>query len=193
MEKYSFIKDIMGHSTYEGCKECARRCIPIATIVLIIVYVLTNMFHWTILSFILNLTTGTSLVFLAYIVGVVLLLDYGVVIEPVEHWDGTRSMPEKKPQEYETTKIWGITLIILAIAAIYFTNKYRKQYAFECETVLVDPQKGIYHLDGYNEDCEEITEYTHLYPMKGYKAEELHCTFCPACEEWVEDAKSDSY
>lgn len=192
-EKYSFIKEVMGRNTYEQSKEYAEKYIPLATIVLLIVLALTYFFHWGILSFILNLIFGTSLIFLAYIIGVVLLLDFGVDVELEETWGGSYRLPKEKPKGYNNTIIWGVTLIILAIAAIYFSNRYRNHYAFECDTFLVDRQKGIYHLDGYNDGCEEIEEDSHLVRMKGYEAEKYNCTFCPSCEEWVEDAESDSY
>jgi len=184
-ETTSFIKSILGTNTYAEFKGYAKKYIPIATIVLVILLVLTYFFHWGFLSSILNLITGTSLIFIAYILGVVLLLDFGVDVELEETWNGSYRMPEAKPEGYNNTKVWGIVLIILVIGAIYFSNKYRKHYAFECETFLVDENNGIYHLEDGND--EEVMEYTTK--MKGYEVVKLGYTFCESCKEWEEEAE----
>ena len=183
--KYSFLSDIIGINTYYELKWYAKRNIPVATIVLVMVLVLTFFFHWVFLSLILSLITGTSLIFIAYVFGVILLLDYGVEMEIEEIWNGGYIMPEEKPNGYNATKLWGITLIVLAIAAIYFSNEYRKHYAFECETFLVDEYSGIYHL----EDGHDDEDFNYTTKMKGYEIEELGYSLCESCKEWAEEAE----
>lgn len=184
-ETYTFLKNIIGRNIYNELKRDTKRYIPVATLVLVVVLVLTHFFHWKILSWILNLITGTSLVFIAYIIGVVLLLDFGVNVKVTKSWDGSYKMPDNKPFKYHLTKFWEIILVVLAIATIYFSNKYRRHYAFECETFLVDENSGIYHLAEGNDDeeCNYTTE------MKGYEIEELGYSFCESCKDWVEEAE----
>jgi len=181
--KQSFLSNIIGERTYNEFKGLACLCIPVATIVLVMVFILTRFFYWGFLSSILYLITGTSLIFIAYLFGVILLLDFGVEIELEETWDGRYKMPEGKPNGYIVTKLWCITLIVLAIAAIYFSNRYRIHYAFECETFLVDEDDGIYHLeDGHD---EEVIYYTT--EMKGYEIEKHGYSLCESCKEWAEE------
>ena len=76
---------------------------------------------------------------------------------------------------------------------MYFSNKYRKHYSFQCEKFRVDEAKGIYH---FNEDihkCKESKNATKIVLMKGYEVEKNEYTFCTECEEWAEDAEFESH
>lgn len=187
IRSYSYIKKLLGDRTYENFSGYAKTYIPIATIILVVLFVLSQFVHWKIVSWLLNLTLGTSLLFIAYVLGVILLLDFGVDVEMKEDWNGKYSLPEVMPSPFKNTIIWAYTLLILGIAAIYFSNKYKKNYAFECQTFLVDENRGIYHLEDGNDD--EDMEYTTK--MKGYELEKLNYTFCESCREWVEEIGSE--
>lgn len=187
IRSYSYIKKLLGDRTYEEFRGYAKTNIPIATIILVVLLVISQFVHWRIVSCLLNLTLGTSLIFIAYILGVILLLDFGVDVEMKEDWDGRLSLPEVMPSNFKNTIIWAYTLLILGIAAIYFSNKYRKNYSFECQTFLVDENRGIYHLEDGNND--EDREYTT--EMKGYELENYNYTFCESCREWVEEMGSE--
>ena len=91
-----------------------------------------------------------------------------------------------KTKEYKLTILWGVVCLLLGIAAIYFSNKYRKHYAFECDTFLVDKQAGIYHLD-WDNDCEVAVKSSNLEKMQGYQIEKKY-TFCEWCKDWEEEA-----
>ena len=187
IRSYSYIKKLLGDRTYEEFRGYAKTYIPIATIILVVLLVISQFVHWRIVSWLLNLALGTSLIFIAYILGVILLLDFGVDVEMKEDWDGRLSLPEVMPSNFKSTIIWTYTLLILGIAAIYFSNKYRKNYSFECQTFLVDKNRGIYHLEDNNDD--EDMEYTT--EMKGYELENYNYTFCESCREWVEEMESE--
>ena len=118
-------------------------------------------------------------------------LENGVDIVLEKDWNGCYNFPTTKPKGYKRTVVWGIFLICIGIGSIYATNKYRKHYAFECDSFLVDENKGIYHLDGYNDDYDEIDDSYDLIRMKGFEIEEKGYTFCASCEIWVEDAEAD--
>ena len=115
----------------------------------------------------------------------IVYLDKEIDVVLERDWNGDYTLPQKN-QGYTKTKVIGIILIILGISSIYFSDRYRKHYAFECETFLVDEHKGIYHLNGYNDDCDEI-EDSYLVPLKGYEIERQGYSFCPSCEQWAED------
>ena len=149
-------------------------------------------FHWNIICSLLNIVTGTSLIFIAYIICVIIWLDKG--IDVVLDKEGSVSYPQysypkNAPQGFNKTIVLGVFLIILGIAAIFFSNKYRKQYTFECTTFLVDKQSGIYHLD-YDNECEIAANAHDLVMQKGYQMDESY-TFCEWCKEWIEDMESE--
>lgn len=186
IRSYSYIKKLLGDRTYEEFRGYAKTYIPIATIILVVLLVLSQFVHWGIVSWLLSLALGTSLVFIAYVFGVILLLDFGVDVEMEEDWNGRFSLPEVVPFNFKNTIIWAYTLLILGIAAIYFSNKYRKNYAFECQTFLVDENRGIYHLE---DNDEEDMEYTTK--MKGYELKKYNYTFCESCKDWIEEMESE--
>lgn len=187
--KQSFLSNIIGRNTYDEFKDYAKVIIAIGTCVLAIVLLLSLFFHWSFISSLLSLVTGTSLLFIAYIAALVLVLDIEVDVDEPEksYW----SEPEKKPKPaaYKLTIAWGVVLVALGISAIYFSNKYRKYYAFECDTFLVDHQAGIYHLD-WDNDCEVAAESGNLETMQGYEIDKSY-TLCEWCEEWAEDAEDE--
>ena len=188
IESYSFLKKIIGRQTYNGIKDTANQVVPIATCVLILLLGLSLFVHWTFISSILSLITGYSLIFIAYIIGLIVWLDKGVDVALQKEYRGY-AFPKKEPKGFKKTKVRGIMLVILGIVAIYFSNVYRKQYAFECDTFLVDHQKKTYHLD-WDNDCEEAEMASRLEKMKGYQIDDSY-TFCYWCEEWAEDAEAE--
>lgn len=188
IRSYSYIKKLLGDQNYEKFRGYAKTYIPITTIILVVLLVISQFVHWRTVSWLLNLALGTSLIFIAYILGVILLLDFGVDVEMKEDWDDRLSLPEVMPSNFKSTIIWTYTLLILGIAAIYFSNKYRKNYSFECQTFLVDENRGIYHLEDGNDD--EDREYTT--EMKGYELENYNYTFCESCRERVEEMESEN-
>ena len=187
--KQSFLSNIIGRNTYDEFKCYAKVIIAIGTCVLSIVLLLSLFFHWSFISSLLSLVTGTSLLFIAYVAALVLVLDIEVDVDEPEkcYW----SEPEKKPKPaaYKLTIVWGVVLVALGISAIYFSNKYRKHYAFECDTFLVDHQAGIYHLD-WDNDSEVAAESGNLETMQGYQIDKSY-TLCEWCEEWAEDAEDE--
>lgn len=187
--KQSFISNLIGQDNYDGFKEIAKIIIAIGTCVLAILFLLTYFFHWGFLSSLLNLVTGTSLLFIAYVTSLILVLDIEVDVEEPErcYWSEPEKLP--KPITYKLTIVWGVILIILGIGAIYFSNDYRKQYSFECDTYLVDHQAKIYHLD-WGIDCEVAAEAINLEKMKGYEIDNSY-TLCDWCECWAEDAEAE--
>ena len=187
--KQSFISNIIGRDTYDEFKGYAKAFIAIGTCILAVTFLLSLFFHWGFISNLLSIFTGTSLLFIAYIAALVLVLDIEVDVDEPEksYW----SEPERKPvpTAYKFTIVWGVVLIALGVSAIYYSNLYRKNYAFECSTFLVDQNAGIYHLDCYNK-CEDAAQAFELEKMKGFQIDDSY-TFCEWCKEWAEDAEAD--
>lgn len=195
--KKSFISNIIGHNTYNEFKRLSKLIVISETIIIIILYGLSSVYHSTIVSALLNLTTGTSLIFFIYVFAFIILLDTEVLINTPEEIDiyehpYVRDLSKTYGSlNYKLTIVWGIILIIGGILAICFTNRYRKDYAFECNTFMVDKEYGIYHLDVDN-DCEIISRSNDIERMYGYEIKNRY-TFCEWCKEWQEDAETYAY
>lgn len=187
--KQSFLSNLLGRNNYNEFKDYAKIIIAIGTCILAIVLPLTLFLHWSFISSLLNWFTGTSLTFIAYIASLILVLDIEVDVEEDESYSCQEPEKKPKPISYKLTIAWGVILIALGIAAIYFSNRYRMHYAFECDTFLVDHQHQMYHLD-CNNRCEIAIETDGLEKMKGYEIEASY-TICDWCKEWAEDAESE--
>lgn len=195
--KKSFISNIIGRNTYDEFKILSRLIVVFGTIIIIILYGLSSVYYSTIVSTLLNLTTGTSLIFFIYVLAFIILLDTEVLIDIPEEIDideypyGRNLSKTYGSLNYKLTIVWGIILITVGILAIYSTNRHRKDYAFKCNTFWVDKECGIYHLDVDN-DCEIITKSNNIERMYGYEIKNRY-TFCEWCKEWQEDVETYAY
>ena len=190
IRKQSFISNLFGQNTYAEFKGVAMLVFLIGTGILIVLYILSLFFHAGIISYLMNLTNGYSLLFLGYIIATIILFDIEVDVEEPEknYWNDKKE--DSKPLKYKLTIVWGVILLIFGVAAIYFSNKYRNHYAFECDTFLVDEKAGIYHLD-WDIECSVAEEAESLVEMKGYQIDKTF-TFCEECQEWLDDAESEA-
>ena len=190
VRKQSFISNLFGQNTYADFKNVALLVFLIGTGILIVLYALSYFFHSGIISYLLNLTNGLSLLFIGYIAATIILFDIEVDVEEPEKDILGKEKNEPKPLKYKLTIVWGVFLLILGVVAIYYSNKYRKHYAFECETFLVDEKAGIYHLD-WDIDCEAANNAEQLEKLYGYQIDDSY-TLCEACEELAEDAEYET-
>lgn len=190
IRKQSFISDILGENDHSELKEIAKLISLVGTVILIVLYTLSHCFHSDIIRYFIELTNGTSLLFIGYILSLILTLDIEVSIDEPEHENYKEITKTRKPFKYKLTIIWGVLLIGLGIAAIYYSEKYRNQYVFECETYLVDEKAGIYHLD-WDVDCGFADEAEKLIEMKGFQIPKSF-KFCEGCEEMLKEAESET-
>lgn len=188
--KQSFLSNLIGEDCYEEYTRMAMKIVGVGGLVLVVLFTLSYFCHSGIINYLLKLTTGTSLLFIAYIAACILLLDIRVEVEKLEQkrWGEKKESP--KPLKYKLTIVWSIILLVLGVAAIYFSNKYRNQYDFECTTFLVDHKAHVYHLD-WNDDCEEAANAEGLEEIFGYEIDDSY-TFCEGCEEYEEDVESEA-
>ena len=188
--KQSFISNLLGRDTYEFFKEFARPASIIGAVILILLYVLSYYFHSGFLSYLVSLTNGYSLLFIGYVAILILLLDIEVEVEEPEqpYWEKKKEVD--RPFKYKLTIIWSIVLLILSIVAIYYSNRYRNHYAFECETFLVDKKAALYHLD-WNSDCSIAEKAEELEERQGYQINEKF-KFCEECRDSMDDVESEA-
>lgn len=189
--RQSFISNIIGQNSYEDFLGLAMIVTLVGTCLLIVVGGLSFFFHSGIINWFLQLLTGTSLLFIAYIAALILVLDIRVDVEEPERrtWDKPKEL--NRPMKYKLTIVWSVVLLMLGIAAIYFSNKYRNQYDFECTTFLVDHKSHVYHLD-WNDDCEDAANAEELEELYGYEIDNSY-SFCEGCKEYEEDVESEAY
>ncbi len=190
--KKSFISNLIGKDLYYGLKNYSKPIILIGTGILLVLFLLSFFVHWRFVSKLLGLVTGTSLLFLVYIAALIVFMDKEVdVEEPISYYrHDSEQMP--KTRSFKLTIVWGVVLILLGISAIFFSNRYRKQYAFDCSTILVDQSAGIYHLEWIN-DCEVAAESDCLEEMKGYEIKGKGYRFCDWCKEYAEEVEEAYY
>lgn len=188
--KQSYLSNLIGENSYEEYSSLATNIVGIGGLILIVLFALSQFFHSGIINYMLKLTTGTSLLFIAYLAACILFLDIRVEVEKPEQewWEKKKESP--KPLKYKLTIVWGIVLLMLGIAAIYFSNKYRSMYDFECTTFLVDHNAHVYHLD-WNDDCEDAANAEELEEMYGYEIDDSY-SFCEGCKEYEEDLESEA-
>lgn len=188
--KKSYLSNLIGEDNYEEYSVLAMKIVGIGGLVLIALFTLSQFFHSGIINYLLKLTTGTSLLFIAYIAACIYLLDVRVEVEKPEQewWEEKKEI--RKPFKYKLTVVWCVVLLISGIMAIYFSNKYRNQYDFECTTFLVDHKAHVYHLD-WNDDCEDAENAEELEEMYGYEIDDTY-TFCEGCKEYEEDVESEA-
>ena len=183
--KKSFLSNLIGRDVYDELKRYALIIITIGTCVLAVLLLLSFFFHWSFISRLINLTTGTSLLFIIYIASLIIVLDKEVDVDvPDQHYIVKDDFKESKA--YKLTIVRGVLLIVIGILAVYFSNRYRKQYAFSCSTFLVDTTTGVYHYD-WNDDCEAAAEAEDLIEMKGYEFQGENYTLCDLCKEYAEE------
>lgn len=188
--KQSFISNILGRNTYNEIKYYSKKVLVFGTVILCLLFTLSLICHYGFICDLLSMVSGTSILFLAYIVALIIVLDKEVDVDEPDPFIWGKLKKAPKPKSYKLTVVWGVVLIAFGVSAIYFSNKYRKHYAFECSTFLVDNQACVYHLD-FDNECEEAAISSHLEKMKGYQIDKTY-TFCEWCNEWAEDAEFDA-
>jgi len=186
--KQSFISNIISKSTYDQFLGYAKVIVAVGSCLLAICIGLSYFFHSSIINWFLQLLTGTSLLFIAYIAAWILILDVQVGVDDPKKYAWNESEKVQRPFKYKLTIIWGIILIILGISAIYISNKYRKHYAFECGTYLVDTQQHIYHVD-WNDDCDVANEAEELEERYGYEIDDSY-RLCESCKDFLDEMES---
>ena len=194
--KKSFLSHLIGRDIYDELRRYALIIIVIGTSILAVLLLLSLFFHGVFISRLLNWVTGTSLLFIIYIAAVIISLDKEVEVNVPDRYYEAKPGEFQKTRAYKLTIVWGVVLLAIGVSAVFFSNRYRKQYAFECSTILVDTDAGIYHYY-WNNDCELAQKTGDLIEMKGYEIKGQDYHLCEYCEEYAEEiedlAREDSY
>lgn len=170
-QRKSFFMRITG-DFYDFVSDFAIPIVRIGTPVFFVLLGLTFVCHWSIVCNLFSIVSGFSILFLAYIISVIFIIDRLFLYQVFKH----------KPPKYLATVIWGIALILAGIGACTLTNNHKKQYRFECAEWYVDEPNGIYH---WNNKCERMSSST--YVAKGYELRDKDLEFCDCCKEEMEE------
>lgn len=187
----SFLKEIIGKKFYESNKRWSIIIALGGGLTLVITVVLAHMFYSEFYSrYIIAPLLGTSLVFIFYVACVIMALDFTVEEKDYYDYEDFSFNDHYKPihsYKYKITIFWDILLLVLGIVAIYFTNRFRREYIFECSTYFVEESTGLYHSELFLEDCDKIRDGDDLIKMKGYEIEKKGYELCPSCADGLED------
>ena len=190
--KKSFLSNIIGKNLYDELKDYAKPIFLIGTVILVLLFLLSFFVHWRFVSRMLNLVSGTSLLFIVYVAASILFLDKEVEVEGSFCYYGYDSNQMPKTRSFKLTIVWSVVLLLVGLSAIFFSNRYRKQYSFDCSTILVDQSAGIYHLE-WIDDCEVAADSDGLVEMKGYEIKGRGYKICDWCKEYAEDVEDAYY
>lgn len=160
--------------------------------VLAIVILLSLFVQWNIVKLFIDCMMGWTLLSIPFIGVLIVVFDKGIYLPQDE-----RSKPtSKKSVSYRFSMIWGIFLIVVGLVTLYFSNQYKKFYAFQCQTFYLEHPTGVYHL---RDRCEYIgldenekpIEGISISKVKGIDLLDEDHALCVACGEWAEDAEMD--
>ena len=177
----SFIQVIfdktIGTIEYENMSKIGGVTLVLGTPIIIVTFILSLFLHWTCISDFLLGISGYSLIFIAYVVVSIIFIDSKL------HEFCCRIISHKKKKWIWRQSVFrACVLFAIGICSIVYTERYSTNYAFQCETFLVDEVKNIYHIDCFIDDCEEINIDTYLIKLKGYQIMELDIPICEQCD-----------
>lgn len=185
--KSSFLRDL-SPNIYDTLSSYKKYAVIYALVLLAFV-VLSFFLQWDLINFFIGILMGKSVLAIAFIAIVVVALDKEVQINIPEYtWEKEEI---KKSKSYKYTLIWGIALCIMGVTCLFYSNKYKLYYAFQCQTFYVDELNKIYHV---LDDCdyvydEEIKNNHSVYKeVKGVDIVDSDYILCDFCEDWAEFA-----
>lgn len=182
--KSSFLTDLV-----PDVYDFANTTKPFALIyasVLSVFFVLSTLFHSTIIKYFIDFMVGWTIPSLLFIVAIIVLCDIKVSVRTPNEISS-----QIMPKRYKFSMYWSFFLCIIGVAYLYLTSQYKKEYDFECSNFYLEDSTGIYHI--WN-DCNYIgkdedgnpTENKYISKIKGYELNDWH-TPCIACKERAED------
>lgn len=133
---------------------------------------------------------GWTLLSIPFIGVIIVMLDKEYSVEK-DHYIA-KIHHEKMP--YKLSMVWGIMLCIAGLVALFYSNTYKKHYAFLCQDFYLEEVAGVYHIF---ENCEYIgadendmrIDDTTILKISGKDLLDTCYRPCEACEELAEDAE----
>lgn len=157
---------------YDFASDFAIPIVIYGTPIFLVLFGLTFVCHWDVVCNLFSLVSGFSLLFIAYNISLILVIDRLLLYR----------VSKKKAPRYSLTVVWGIILIGLGITSCFVTNNYKKHYKFACAEWYVDEENHLYHC---NEKCDKIGSTT--YVAKGHEIRGKGLSFCDYCKEEMDE------
>lgn len=180
MSQSSFLRSL-GPSTYDFLSD-AKPFALLYALILAIFIALSLYYKWSFINFFISLMMGWTIPAAAFAAVLVVTLDIEV----------------SNGNNHVFTTIWGIVLCIAACVGLYYSNKYKTYYDFQCSTFYLDEANKTYHI---RYDCDfvddelydegELEGDPHDYiEVKGADMIDSEHELCIACKEWAEEVDS---
>lgn len=181
-EAYEFLKDIRIYAlAYAG--------------LLALMITLSYFFQWGLVRFFLNIMMGWSVFSILFTGVLIIVLDKEFYVDE----ETLRSEKHHNDSAYKYSKVWGITLCIAAIIGLYYSNKYRNYYSFQCHKFYIGADYNLYHIE---KDCDYIymNQYGEWEKRRNVDIEELNgkeleytdYEMCEHCRDFAEEAQLDA-
>lgn len=170
-KRESFIINNMGDFLRDVLPGIAFPVAIVGTVIFLVLFGLTFVCHWEIVNYLFSLVSGFTLLTIVYVLSAILVLDLTILYKIC-----------RRQPPYKVTIIWGILLLVAGGAFMILTNRYKKQYRFECAEWYVEESSRLYHCTTECEDIEDV-----VYTVKGYELGKKGYELCEWCKEHMED------
>lgn len=184
----SLLSDLLGDELYMTLKKISKPVVVYGSLIVGASLLLSFLFHSSFVCWLLNWFTGTSILFIVYIVALLVYLDRQADVELPWNYEWDSEQRIEKPIQYKRTIVLGSILMFLGIVVVIVTNIHRRQYNFECDTFYVDKSRMVYHIP--NSGCPFI-QPDDMELEHGYEIENDY-SLCPSCKDWEDYAKDAS-
>lgn len=104
--------------------------------VLSIVIVL-SLYFWSLINFFIDILMGWSILSIPFVGVLIVAVDKEILIPKRDFWN-----PKPiKSKAYSYSKIWGITLVIIGLVVLYFSNQYKNTTHFNVRLFFLNSHK----------------------------------------------------
>lgn len=188
--KTSFLKELVP-DTYQFLKGLK----PIASlyaVVLCIMVVLSLFRQWSFIKFFIDCMMGWTLLSIPFVGVIIVVFDKEFKVGDIFF----NIKLHHKEMPYKISMIWGIVLCVAGLAALYYSNRYKKYYAFQCQDFYLEETTGVYHIlkdceyIGMNEDDNQVDNPS-IVKLSGKDLLDTNYELCEACKEWAKEAETE--
>lgn len=145
------------------------------------------------IKFFIDCMMGWTLLSIPFVAIIIVALDKKFMVRDFAF---THKLHHKE-LTYKLSMIWGIILCIGGLVALYYSNSYKKYYAFQCQDFYLEENAGVYHI---LKGCENIgldeggnpVENPSIVEIKGKDLLETDYELCVVCQEWAKEAQAET-
>ncbi len=186
----SFLKELVP-DTYQFLKSL-RPIALLYAVVLCIMVVLSLFLQCGFIKFFIDCMMGWTLLSIPFVGVIIVVFDKEFKVEDIL----SKTKFHHKEMPYKFSMVWGIVLCVAGLVALYYSNRYKKYYAFQCQDFYLEETTGVYHIlkdceyIGINKD-DTLVDNPSIVRLSGRDLLNTNYEFCEACHEWAEEAESE--